>query len=271
MNNRTAPQKPGIGSGDFPAALQYILMACGLAVLTYESYQASAAASLITALSIALWYWFFCLRQPGCAPLLGLSAFCAGLMIAPASRAIAEYLNDAIMQLANGSPIVYLVLRAGLVEELAKFGAAYLTLRFVCPGKSSPQSVFGAVAAAALGLAAFETFDKLHSLSDWTWKYTLYSVAMGGLVRIPTHVLLSSMWAACWVMASRIRSYHKLLMLPLGLLAAICFHGLWDLIASFANQNHLLALQLLLLYCWFWFLYARMASAIRLVERLNEL
>lgn len=244
------------------AKMRGVVLISAFLLVGYEAYQGGTAVTILTVASTAVWFWFFCIKRASADLTVIGFTFCTALLYAAAFKGIGEALDSSFWAISGHVPLLYCFLRAGLVEELAKFGAMYFTLSYLFSWShlKTPADVVAVAAAAALGFAGYETFSKLHYLHAWTSSYAVYSVLVGVLGRIPLHVLFAALWGAAIGFGRYLpeTSYRPILLL-VGLGAAMFLHGLWDLMAFFFLKDYVIAASMLCFYVGLWGFYFGLA------------
>lgn len=264
-------------------ALRIVLFASAFIVLAVQAYLGGIVVTGLTLLIIAPWLWFFCFRKQTTNWVTIALCFSTAFAFGEAEYGIgdSERLNALFALVSNHSLLAYVILRAGLVEELAKFASMLFVLKYLSYSTATiKKPVDGVVfaSAAALGFACFEGFFKLANVGEPTFFYEGYSVlAMtifsaaynilaSALVVVPLHVLTASTWGAAFgisrFMPNRI---HRCVLILLGLAAAMVLHGFWDTLAFYILEDYSLTAIMPFLYAGLWIMH-QAASSIRLIE-----
>ena len=247
---------------------QSLVFFAALALAMLEAYRGGFAVTVLALVTTLPWVWFFCPRKHLA---VGL-CFCAAFFLEPSIVILAEKLNGVFDLLAGHSPFPYYFLRVGLVEELAKFSAVLFVIKYfrLYPKDTGEALIYAA--AAALGFATGENFFKLHHITEWNTAYTAYSLLIGLLVRVPLHVLLSSIWGMHLISYSKQPS--KLISVPIAvaLLATMALHAWWDTIAVLLWHDAALTAELLIMLAglWCFYLHHQNVSNSRTISSRNE-
>jgi RsiW-degrading membrane proteinase PrsW (M82 family) len=213
------------------------------------------------------WLWFFLLRKQEMQPTLvtnGLLCLSAAYLVAPVFVTVGDAIRYPLLSLVGGDQLGWFVLRAGVIEEVAKFTAVYFVIRYIDPSalKHPVDGIWLAIAA-ALGFATYENFFHNVHLVQQTAGTGLQFFLLGALVRVPLHLLYASIWGAAFGLskfmpAGRRRSF----LLASGFGTAVFLHGFWDTIAQ--NMDNAAVLFLLaIIYGFLWFGHVRLVSAIK--------
>lgn len=240
----------------------YLLLAIALGLVLQTISNAGLALTILSILPAAGWLWFFCLYKrasPGKTTALPI-ALSAGTayLLAPVFATAGDASGQFIAALAAGDQLTWFVLRAGVIEELAKLSAVIVVLRYVAPKAiRHPRDGMLMAAAAALGFATYENlFHGLHILqqgaAEATWLFLL-----GALVRVPLHPLYASIWGAALGLSAFAESARqRWLMLLMALSMAMFVHGLWDTLAQH-TESPVAWLSLAACYAALWWTYLR--------------
>lgn len=191
--------------------------------------------------------------------------FCVAVVVAPVFVYLGEALNNLFGAMAGGNLLTYFILRVGVVEELLKFSALLLVVRYLSPGAiKSPVDGIVLAWAASLGFAAYEnTYHNLYIYELTTYANeggiaasaehgsALQAFFLGTFVRVPLHALYGTIWGAAFGMSRFMAAPQRYTMLLLGLAGTIFLHGLWDTLAQ--SKTVLVYTLMVAIYvsCWY--------------------
>lgn len=192
------------------------------------------------------------------------------VLVAPVFVFVGELLNDFFGVVADGNLLNYFILRAGVVEELLKFSAVLIVVKYLAP-RSVVRPADGIVlgCAAALGFAVYENF--FHNLFLLDDQGGLQAFLLGTFIRVPIHALYGAIWGAAFGISRFLPWPQRYVVLGTGLASSMFVHGLWDTMAQ-SKSLFVLALMLLL-YASLWYGYIKLWSrvdAIKLVSGANH-
>ncbi|MBS2008753.1 MAG: PrsW family intramembrane metalloprotease [Cyanobacteria bacterium SZAS TMP-1] len=261
---------------------QYVLFGCVLLLLATNIARTGWIAGLLPLLAPFAWLWVFALDRKELAvhvalnkysetprstsPALNTIALCmsASWLIAPVFVFMGEWLNYFFATIASGDSLTYFVLRAGLTEELLKFSAVLLVIKYLAPGAiKHPADGIILACASAMGFAAYENiFHNLHLFEMDSGAIKAYM--LGAFIRVPLHALYSALWGAALGIATFTRGPHRYMVLTAGLFAAIFTHGLWDTLAQ-SNSGWIFAMMIVL-YGFFWYGYLLLRYKVATIE-----
>jgi protease PrsW len=238
--------------------LRYLVIGFVVLLIAREAYRDGLLVGLLPLAAPLAWLMLFVLwrRQPEPTSYMAIAlALCCGWLFAPL-YVLGESLNDFFAYISGGSPLFYFVLRAGLVEELIKFFAVLVVLKWLLPeAVKHPLDGVVLACAAALGFATYE--NAYHNLYLFSLDSgALQAFLLGALVRVPLHPLFSSLWGAALGLAVCMPVAQRYITIISGLAAAMFLHGLWDTMAQ--SQNGIIFACMVLLYGLIWFGYARL-------------
>ncbi len=191
---------------------------------------------------------------------------CVAVLVAPLFVGLGEALNNVFSAMAGGKNLLtYFMLRVGVVEELLKFSAVLLVVRYLSPGAiKSPVDGIVLAWAASLGFAAYEnTYHNLYIFDLMTYGNegglpasaehgsAFQAFLLGSFVRVPLHALYGTIWGAAFGMSRFMAAPQRYAMLLLGLASTIFLHGLWDTLAQ--SKTALVYAVMVAIYasCWY--------------------
>lgn len=237
----------------------YVFSAAVLTILVQAAMQGGFLLTVLALLPAAGWFWFFCIftGPNGKQQTIWPAALAAslGYLIAPTFVALGEASRFVFADLAGGDQLTWFVLRAGVIEELAKFSAVLVTLRMLpASARQDPRHTVFMALAAALGFAAYENFfHGLYLLEQSATKGTQLFL-LGALIRVPLHPLYASIWGSALAVAFSAPGSGQRWLLPAALAFAMLAHGLWDTLAQH-TESALAVLSLLALYVALWWMH----------------
>lgn len=185
------------------------------------------------------------------------------VLVAPVFVFFGEALNDFFGALAGGDLLTYFVLRAGVVEELLKFSAVLIVVKYLAP-RSVVRPADGIVlgCAAALGFAVYENF--FHNLFLVDAQGGFQAFLLGTFIRVPIHALYGAIWGAAFGISRFLLPPHRYVVLGTGLASSIFVHGLWDTMAQ--SKTLFVFALMLLLYVSLWYGYIKLWSRVNAIE-----
>lgn len=188
--------------------------------------------------------------------------------IAPVFVTIAEALNFVFLWLSGGHPLAFYILRAGVVEEVLKFSAVIILLRYF-DNEAIKHPIDGAVlaCAASMGFAAYENLNYNFSLMALDHG-AFFAFIQTALVRMPIHALYGSLWGLALGYAWFIKPPMKYYLTMGGIALAAFLHGLWDTIAQ--SHGAAVFIVLMVFYGMLWFVVQRYWAAVKSIELVRE-
>lgn len=181
---------------------------------------------------------------------------CVAVLVAPLFVGLGEALNNVFSAMAGGKNLLtYFMLRVGVVEELLKFSAVLVVVRYLSPGAiRSPVDGIVLAWAASLGFAAYEnTYHNLYIFELMTYgnEGALQAFLLGSFVRVPLHALYGTIWGAAFGLSRFMAAPQRYAALLLGLASTIFLHGLWDTLTQ--SKTALVYALLVGIYasCWY--------------------
>lgn len=268
------------------SSLRNLVFAAASFLLLVNVIKSGLLAGFLPLLAPLVWLWFFVLRHqiasaatvPSQTTLLSpvvsrveygavALAFCCAWLLAPVFVFLGEALNGLFAGISQGFPLTYYVLRAGLIEELLKFSAVLVVLKYLWPGAiRHPADGIVLAIAASLGFAAYENIyhnEYLFSLEDGVLKTYL----LGALIRVPLHALYGAVWGAALGLSRFVPASARGYLIG-GLSVSIFLHGLWD---TMAQSNSALVFALLMLFfAGLWYSYLRIWQRINAVQFVSK-
>jgi len=184
---------------------------------------------------------------------LSTVALCVSMamLLAPLFVYLAESLNNAFGSLAGGDVLTYFILRAGVVEELLKFTAVFLVVRYLAPGAiKHPLDGMVLACSAALGFAAYENFFHNLYFAEAGDGVVAKAFLLGTFIRVPLHALYGEIWGAAFGISRFLPAPQRYIYLLFGLAVSIFLHGFWDYLAQF--KTWLVFFVMLLMYAALW-------------------
>lgn len=175
------------------------------------------------------WVWYFYMRDR-CrseSPVWMLWLFVLGMaVILPVAL-----IEGAFEPLVPSTAFISVVV-APIVEELAKFSVVYLT---VYRGRALNDPLDGIVysTTAALGFAALENFFYVFGAYLELLVLPFELSIVRALLSVPGHALISSMWGYALGQAVAVPREAKGPIILQGLLIAVIFHALFNLLVNF--------------------------------------
>ncbi|MBP9091226.1 PrsW family intramembrane metalloprotease [bacterium] len=184
-------------------------------------------------------------------------------LVAPVFVYFGEALNDSFGAIAGGDLLTYFVLRAGVVEELLKFSAVLIVVKYLAP-QSLTRPVDGIVlaCAAALGFAVYENF--YHNLYLLDAQGGFKAFLLGTFIRVPIHALYGAIWGAAFGISRFLPVPQRYVVLCTGLASSMFVHGLWDTMAQ--SKTLFVFALMLLLYGALWYGYTKLWSRVEAIE-----
>ncbi len=247
--------------------LYILVLASALLNLGLDTYSTGALSALLAILPVVAWFYFFCARKKDASSsLVTDSAICMAIAyaVSPLFVGIGDFLGKPIAWLVSGDQLGWFVLRAGVIEELAKFFAVFLLIEFVKPdGIRHPGDGMVLGAAAGLGFALHENFFHNIYLLQQSAGTASQFFLLGALVRVPLHCLYSSIWGAAFAVSRFMHGKARFGYPTLALAFTAFLHGLWDTTAQYSGSAGLL---LTVFFAGMWLLHFRLKKEVSGVE-----
>jgi RsiW-degrading membrane proteinase PrsW (M82 family) len=239
--------------------LYILVLTAALLSLAIDTSSAGLLSAVLAILPVVAWFYFFCARKENNQTSKVANSFvCLAIAyaVSPIFVGIGDFLGEPIARLVSGDQLGWFVLRAGVIEELAKFCAVFILARIVNP-HAIRHPVDGMVlgAAAGLGFALHENFFHNVYLLEQSAGTAFQFFLLGALVRVPLHCLYSSIWGAAFA-ASRFMNGNARFGFPVVALVFTAFlHGLWD---TTAQHSGAAAWLLTIFFAGMWFMRYRL-------------
>jgi RsiW-degrading membrane proteinase PrsW (M82 family) len=247
--------------------IRHLVLISTAVFLAVRGFSSGWLVTVLAIIPIIGWLWFFCVRKqsPNSSMLMNV-ALClsAAYLVTPAFVMFGDSIRYLLRDLVGGDMVAWYVLRAGAIEELAKFAGMYYIIRYVAPGAiKHPADSLVLAAAAALGFATYENFNHNLHLVQQTAGTGFVFFLLGALVRVPLHVLYSLMWGAAFGLSRFAPAgWRRTLLLAGGFGGAIFAHGLWDAVVQHADRIPVIII-LVFFYAVLWFLYVRLSGSVK--------
>jgi RsiW-degrading membrane proteinase PrsW (M82 family) len=192
------------------------------------------------------WVWYFYMRDR-CrseSPAWMLWLFILGMAAIPPVALIEHAFHSLV-----SSTLFINVLVAPIVEELAKFSVVYLT---VYRGRRLHDPLDGIVysTTAALGFAALENFFYVFGAYQELLVLPLELSIVRALLSVPAHALISSMWGYSLGQAVVVPHEAKRPIILQGLMVAMIFHALFNLLLTFNEPGFAVTALFLVPLMW---------------------
>lgn len=254
----------------FYTNLRYFLFGSAAFFLVVQGFINGWLISTLAMIPTIGWLSFFFLRKQETQPILftnWLLCLSAAYLLAPVFVTIGDAMRYPLLSLVGGDQLGWFVLRAGMIEELAKFTAVYFVIRYIDPTavKHPVDGVWLAIAA-ALGFATYENFFHNVHLVQQTAGTGLQFFLLGALVRVPLHPLYASIWGAALGLSKFMPAgSRRNVLLATGLGSAMFLHGFWDTLAQQIDRAAVVML-LTVFYGFLWSGHLRLVSAIKTIK-----